>query len=202
MNTRFPVLSLISVLLRLVGWLVVVGAVVYLIVNVVIEPSQAGHRWGPGNAMSLLTGGAATLLGLMIVALGEVVGVLFAIEENTRTHRVIATCLACVVLASALRAWADEIPKEEFDKKAASALSTAAMGQEAHYATTRTYVTCSNAADCNSKLHLTGNYKIAEDEVELQMLAQGQRFTGTAKHKMGTGRVFQFDSGALGPQPR
>jgi hypothetical protein len=201
MNRKFPVLSFVSLLLRIVGWTVVLGAAIYLIINVVIEPSQSGHRFGPGNVLNLLIGSAAALVGLITVAIGEAVGVLFAIEENTRVSHSSATRAAAIVTLFLLfggpipASRADEIPKEDWDQKAAQALRNAATAEWAYYAANRAYVSCSAAPECASKLP---GLKVP-DGVMLEMTAQGDAFSGSARHKLGTGQVFRWDTRAGGP---
>ncbi len=70
MNKRFLVLSFIAKLLWGLGWIIAVGGIVYG-----LEERRIG----------LLIGIVVLALGLFIVAVSEIIGVLFAIEENTRT---------------------------------------------------------------------------------------------------------------------
>lgn len=72
---RFPVLNLVSQLIKVVGWIVVgVGALAAL--------SGGFGMLGflPGFVAGLVIG----VNGLIVVAAGESIGVLFAIEKNTR----------------------------------------------------------------------------------------------------------------------
>jgi formate-dependent nitrite reductase membrane component NrfD len=85
MNKRFPVLSTVSALLKVVGWLVVVAGVLYAAYEGVIEPNLPSHSFGGEDAFQLISGVVVGLIGLLTVAFSEVIGVLFAIEENTRT---------------------------------------------------------------------------------------------------------------------
>lgn len=78
---RFPMLSMVSQLLRLIGWLTVIGAVIMAMLTL----SGQGPVFGDTTlswlgAVLVLTGGMTT------VAFGESIGVLFAIEENTRSE--------------------------------------------------------------------------------------------------------------------
>ncbi len=84
MNTRFPVLSFISSLLRLIGWMAVLIGAAYGGYQGIIEPNQPSHAFTPSDLMELGGGVAAIVVGLIIAATGESIGVLFAIEENTR----------------------------------------------------------------------------------------------------------------------
>lgn len=87
MNKRFPVLSMVSILLKVFGWVVVVAGILYGAYEGVIEPIQPGHRFVNEDALQLMSGLVLSLIGLLTVAFSEVIGVLIAIEENTRTTR-------------------------------------------------------------------------------------------------------------------
>lgn len=76
---RFPVLTVIAAILRFVGWLLVAAGIVMLIASMF-----SGRRGLLGPMESAIIGGIAVLNGLGVAALGECIGVLFAIEENTR----------------------------------------------------------------------------------------------------------------------
>ncbi len=76
---RFRLLSFISILLTVVGWgLVVIGSLTAVL-----------HSWLVGDVpahgfMALLVGLAMAVVGLLLVAISGCIGVLFAIEANTR----------------------------------------------------------------------------------------------------------------------
>jgi cytochrome c biogenesis protein CcdA len=76
MNERFPILSVVSFFLRIAGWGAVIGGSAYAIITFIGTDFDG---WLP-----VIGGIAFSLWGLVIVALGESIGVLFAIEENTR----------------------------------------------------------------------------------------------------------------------
>lgn len=82
--TRFPVLSTIANLLRIAGWILVAVAALYGVLAGVLEPMQPGHRFDVSDVFDLAGGLAGAVVGLITVAFGEAIGVLFAIEENTR----------------------------------------------------------------------------------------------------------------------
>ena len=82
LNTKFPVLSTISILLRIVGWIIILGAIVFTFYKIV--PTSSGQRFTSSDWMQLVTGLSIAMVGLVGVAFGEIVGVFFAIEENTR----------------------------------------------------------------------------------------------------------------------
>lgn len=84
MNARFPVLSTLSLVLRFVGWAIVVISGAYAIYQGIVEPNLPRHGFGQEDLLQFLGGAAGMLQGLIIVALAELIGVLFAIEENTR----------------------------------------------------------------------------------------------------------------------
>lgn len=73
MDQRFVVLSLIAKLLWGLGWIIAVGGIVVALAGGVI--SRDG-----------LVGLVALTFGLVIVACSEIIGVLFAIERNTRAR--------------------------------------------------------------------------------------------------------------------
>ena len=86
MNTKFPVLSFVSSLLRFIGWIAVLAGIAYIGYQVV-ELNQHGHKitiTPPELIMKFGSGMAAIVAGLIIAAIGESIGVLFAIEKNTR----------------------------------------------------------------------------------------------------------------------
>ena len=76
MNQRFPVLSTVAYMLRIVGWLTVACGIVVIINGFVRGGNSAWWMAGSGLLSSLW--------GLITVASGEAIDVLFAIEENTR----------------------------------------------------------------------------------------------------------------------
>jgi uncharacterized membrane protein HdeD (DUF308 family) len=80
MNSKFPILSFLSFLLRFIGWMTVLSGVVYIGSQYVTKQNMLNQAAG----MELAVGIAAIIIGLMIAAIGESIGVLFAIEENTR----------------------------------------------------------------------------------------------------------------------
>lgn len=84
MNMRFPVLSIISILIRIFGWLILLAGLAYAIAQGIIEPNLEGHTFRQEDQIQLGGGIFASLFGLFFVAIGEVVGVLFSIEANTR----------------------------------------------------------------------------------------------------------------------
>ena len=85
MNEKFPVLSFISIVLKIVGWIVVIPGVYFALYQGIIEPNQPGHHFATGDFIELGMGCLLTLFGLAAAALGEIIGVLFAIELNTRS---------------------------------------------------------------------------------------------------------------------
>jgi hypothetical protein len=77
MNDRFLVLSTLSVILRILGWIAVVGGIILFIAGL-------ASRFGP-DVGEALTGIVIVFWGFSAVVLGELIGVFFAIEENTRS---------------------------------------------------------------------------------------------------------------------
>lgn len=87
MNSKFPVLSFISSAFKFFGWIIAVGGFGYAIVAGVYEPNQAGHSFNPSSdGLDIAFGSIGLIIGLVSIAIGEIIGVLFAIEENTRNH--------------------------------------------------------------------------------------------------------------------
>lgn len=90
MNDKFKFLSGVRNLLAVAGWLVVIAGLALAVYGGIIEPSQVGHHFGTEDAIELDAIGLGIGLvlaigGLVSVAFSEVIGVLLAIEENTRT---------------------------------------------------------------------------------------------------------------------
>lgn len=78
-NDRFPALSSLAVLLRAAGWL---GAVVSIVAIGIVISTENNNSLGGGFA---LIGGCVGLpVSIFFIVIGEMIGVLFAIEENTR----------------------------------------------------------------------------------------------------------------------
>lgn len=85
MNSRFPLLSFVSLVMRFVGWTLVLVGSYFGVWEGMIEPNLPNHRFTiPGDLEQLLGGVLALWFGLVAVVMGEVIGVLFAIEANTR----------------------------------------------------------------------------------------------------------------------
>ena len=89
MNSKFPVLSIVSILIRIIGWLSVLAGLYYCVYQGIIEPNQEGHTFGSQDQIELLSGLVGAFGGLITVAIGEAIGVLFAIEKNTRKTAVV-----------------------------------------------------------------------------------------------------------------
>ena len=70
--------------LRAIGWAAVAGGLLYAVVAGLIEPSLPNHTFGPSDTTDLLVGSVTTVVGLLFASLGELIGVAFAIEANTR----------------------------------------------------------------------------------------------------------------------
>lgn len=86
MNTKFPVLTTVSTVLGVTGWLVIIAGVLYAVYEGIVEPHQPGHSFGAGDVIEIAIGMILAVGGLIVVAFSEVIGVLFAIEENTRAR--------------------------------------------------------------------------------------------------------------------
>lgn len=87
MNSRFPLLSAISILLKIVGAMAAslgVLAICYSLFSGDKSIAQAIGNQYPAPAVIFGVGILFVLGGLITMAAGEVIGVLFAIEEHTR----------------------------------------------------------------------------------------------------------------------
>ena len=84
LGARFPLLSTTALALRVFGILLILAGLYVGVWGGVIEPNLPGHGFGTEDYAELFGGMAALLFGLGAVALGEIVGVLLAIEDNTR----------------------------------------------------------------------------------------------------------------------
>jgi len=84
MNDKFPLLSAISAILRIAGFLLLLPALYYFVYGGIIEPNLPGHGFGQEDLFQLLGGLLGCIIGLGVVAAGEIIGVLFSIEKNTR----------------------------------------------------------------------------------------------------------------------
>ena len=90
LNKRFRALSVIVVIL----W--IIGVVIFLIgvitgfslapdLIILLRTPGAEWVWTPKDIITTAVFGVFTLLGLLILALAEIIGVGFAIETNTRS---------------------------------------------------------------------------------------------------------------------
>ncbi|MBM3163520.1 MAG: hypothetical protein FJZ79_09480 [Chlorobi bacterium] len=84
MSKKFPVLSFLSVLIRLFGVLLLLFGIYYGIYEGIIEPNLPHHHFAQGDAMELGGGMLVFFFGIISLIVGESVGVLLAIEANTR----------------------------------------------------------------------------------------------------------------------
>ena len=83
MNQRFPLLSSISSLLRFLGVLLLLAGGFYAVYEGILEPNQPGRSFAGSDLLQIITGACSLSLGLVIIGFAEVIGVLFAIEDNT-----------------------------------------------------------------------------------------------------------------------
>ena len=87
--TRFSVLTILANALRFLGWTVAAVGAAFLI-NALIHIGSPPPQVFPGvyvpyiGAIPLIVSGYTFLFGVFLVASGEAIRVLLAIEENTR----------------------------------------------------------------------------------------------------------------------
>ncbi len=81
-NPRFPLLSSLSKFWRIVGWLVTVLGLIIMVLFLMFGLMEGHLR--QQELLGVMVGGILFIVGLGQVALGEIVGVFFAIESNTR----------------------------------------------------------------------------------------------------------------------
>ena len=92
MNDKFPLLSILSGILRIFGSLLLLPSLYFFLWEGIIEPMLPNHRWdsfGQGNLLQgdliqILAGLLGCLIAIGVIATGEIIGVFFAIEKNTR----------------------------------------------------------------------------------------------------------------------
>lgn len=82
-----------------------------------------------------------------------------------------------------------------FDARAQSDLRNAGTAEEAYFATSQTYSSCTTACDSTS---LPGFVKSAG--VNLTMTPAATSFTGTSSHTNGTGKTWSYNSQSGGIQ--
>jgi len=78
-----------------------------------------------------------------------------------------------------------------FDGLAQGDLRNAVTAEEAYFSANGTYVSCTSASDCQSKLH---GYTKSDSGVQLAIDATTTTYVGTARHVQGAGGVWKFDS--------
>lgn len=83
MNSRFPVLSVFSVVLRVLGWLVLAGGIISSLIQIADLMKCLPNNCSV-NIPWLIQNVALLVMGAITVVIGEAIGVVFAIEGNTR----------------------------------------------------------------------------------------------------------------------
>ncbi len=82
-NKKFSVLSKVSNLLKVIGWVMIVAGFIYASFRGFLEPSLPHHSFGIDDMFQLVLGLAIGFFGLLTVAFSGIIDVLFAIEDNT-----------------------------------------------------------------------------------------------------------------------
>ena len=87
-NDRFPVLSTVAKIIWGIGILVAIVGVLALGAEFIeftkMGKAGATWEWSPNDYAKIAAGVIFTPMGLVIMAIAEIIGVLFAIELNTR----------------------------------------------------------------------------------------------------------------------
>ena len=83
-NPRYPVLSAISRVLILPAVAVILVGLYFAFYAGLIEPLMEGGGLALQDVREIGIGAALTILGLLVIAAGEIIRVAFAIEQNTR----------------------------------------------------------------------------------------------------------------------
>jgi prepilin-type N-terminal cleavage/methylation domain-containing protein len=83
-----------------------------------------------------------------------------------------------------------------FDARANSDLRSAAMGEEAYYASTQAYKSCASVAACQAAL--PGFFAGSQGVTMAMTNNSNVTFTGTTKSDSGSGKTFSWDSAAGG----
>lgn len=87
-NERFPVLSTVAKILWFLGILIgIIGILAFgaeLLEFAKMSKPGAEWVWSTNDYMRIAIGVIFTTLGLFTMAIAEIIGVLFAIEKNTR----------------------------------------------------------------------------------------------------------------------
>lgn len=82
-NSKFPVLSSLSKFMSIAGKVLMVGALI-LFVYTIVEANLPDHYFGPTSITMSIISSVAMVLGFTSQLMAELVGVIFAIELNTR----------------------------------------------------------------------------------------------------------------------
>jgi prepilin-type N-terminal cleavage/methylation domain-containing protein len=90
-----------------------------------------------------------------------------------------------------------ELRTRSYDGRAMADIRNVAEAEEAYFAETEGYKSCSDASDCISKL---SGVSALSPGVTLEITGTTTGFEGTATHPKGSGRVYQWRSGAGGLQ--
>ena len=87
-NERFPVLSTIAKILWILGIIMAIIGVLYFGAELIefAKMSKPGAEWDwtPKDIMRIAAGTISIISGVFTMAIAEIIGVLFAIEKNTR----------------------------------------------------------------------------------------------------------------------
>jgi hypothetical protein len=83
MQSRFPMLSLVTGVLKVTGWILLAVAAIGLLMSLV-DATKTGHTFNVGDMAQVGMSSWGIVSALGVVAFSEVIGVVLAIEANTR----------------------------------------------------------------------------------------------------------------------
>lgn len=108
----------------------------------------------------------------------------------TLTELLVVVALISILAAIAVPQFA-AYRQRGYDAQASSDLRNAALAQEASFATSSTYISCTDRSDCMTKLP---GFSAAVDTVISMTNNANTSFTGTARSTLGSGATCRWES--------